>query len=161
MCWYSHRSRFEHEPQWASEPADTEDLRIADSDRDRAIAQLSKHAGAGRLTLDEFEARAEAVYAAKTYADLRPVFVGLPKHDVTPPVPRPRQRLDARGILRPVAMLALFAWAVIALGAWVLWIGLWLVVPRLVWGRGRRVHPRRTDIRDTSGRLRDERLTHV
>ena len=142
MCWNSHRWRFEQEPQGASEPAKTDDLRIADSDRDGAVAQLSKHAGDGRLTLDEFEARVEEVYAARTYADLRSVFVGLPRYDVMPPAPRTRRHLDAQAILRPVVLLALFVWATIALGTWVLWIGLWFVVPRLLWGRGRHGHAR-------------------
>jgi hypothetical protein len=161
MCWYSYRWRYEQEPQWASEPANTEHLRIADSDRDRAIGQLSKHAGDGRLTFDEFEARVEEVYAARTYADLRSVFVGLPGYDVRPPAPRTRRHLHAQDILRPVAMLALLVWAAIALGSWVLWIGLWFVVPRLLWGRGRHGHARRPDYRDTSSRSRDEALTNV
>jgi hypothetical protein len=161
MCWNTHRSRFEHEPQWASEPAHTGDLRIADTDRERAIAQLSKHAGDGRLTLEEFEARVEEVYAARTYADLGHVFVGLPRYDLAPPVPRRRRPVDAPAILRPVVMLAVLLGAAIAFGAWVLWIGLWFVVPRLMWGRGRHGHVRRTDYLDTSGRARDEELTNV
>ncbi len=161
MCWYSHRW-LEQEPRRASAPTDTDDLRIADSDRDRAIAQLSKHAGDGRLTLDEFEARVEDVYAARTHADLRPVFEGLPKYEVTPPATRARPHFDGAEVLRPVAMVAVLVWASIALGAWVLWIGLWLVVPRLVWGRGsRHGHRRRTDFRNTPGRLRGEDLTNV
>ena len=32
-------------------------LRVSDADRDRAIAELSEHFQAGRLTTDEFEDR--------------------------------------------------------------------------------------------------------
>ena len=81
MCWNRYGQRWEREPERTPEPANTDDLRIADSDRERAVAQLSKHAGDGRLTLDEFEARVADVYTAKTNADLRPVFRGLPSYD--------------------------------------------------------------------------------
>lgn len=39
---------------------------------------LRDAAGDGRLTIDELDERIEAVYAAKTYADLVPVTVDLP-----------------------------------------------------------------------------------
>jgi hypothetical protein len=144
-----------------SELANTDDLRIADSDRERAIAQLTKHAGDGRLTLEEFEARVGDVYAARTNADLRPVFRGLPSYDA-PPVRRRRSHnrdhLAVEEILRPVVMLALLVLAAVAFGAWVLFIGLWFVLPRLLWGRQRRF--RRVD-HDSPGRTHEEELTTV
>src|SRR6478735_7848295 len=147
MCWRSYGWRWEREPERTSEPAKTDDLRIADSDRERAIAQLSKHAGDGRLTFEEFEARVEEVYAAKTNADLRPVFRELPSYDAPPArrrSSRMRPHIEVEAIVRPLVMLALLAWAAIAWGPWVLWIGLWIVLPRLFWSGGRRrmYHPR-------------------
>jgi len=153
MCWHSQEWRWEREPQRTIEPANAGDLRIADVDRERAIAQLSKHVGDGRLTLDEFEDRVGQVYAARTNADLRPVFRGLPPYAVS----QSRPRLDVERILRPLVMLALFALAVFTIGTWVLWIGLWFIVPRLLWrGRHHGSHRARYD-----HHKRDEELTTV
>lgn len=53
------------------------DLRLGDADRDRAIARLSEHYAAGRLDKEEFDERSDAVWTAKTYADLAPIFADL------------------------------------------------------------------------------------
>ncbi|HEX2895920.1 MAG TPA: DUF1707 domain-containing protein [Marmoricola sp.] len=53
------------------------DLRISDADRDRAIDRLSEHYAAGRLDKDEFDERSDAVWTAKTDADLAPIFADL------------------------------------------------------------------------------------
>lgn len=53
------------------------DLRISDADRDRAIERLSEHYAAGRLDKDEFDERSDAVWTAKTGADLAPLFADL------------------------------------------------------------------------------------
>lgn len=58
-------------------------LRAADADRDRAVAKLGEHTAAGRLTLDEFDTRARAAYAARAMADLAALTVDLP--DTEPP----------------------------------------------------------------------------
>jgi DUF1707 SHOCT-like domain len=162
MCWHSYGWRWEREPERTSEPAKTDDLRIADSDRERAIAQLSKHAGDGRLTLEEFEARVAEVYTARTNADLRPVFRGLPSYDDAVSVRRTRSltrpRIDVEEIVRPLVMLALLVWAAIAFGAWVLLIGLW-VLPRLGRGRHRRLH--HVEYERPPDRTRDDELTTV
>jgi uncharacterized membrane protein len=42
------------------------DLRIADADRDAAAAFLREHYAQGRLTLEEFNQRLDAVFAATT-----------------------------------------------------------------------------------------------
>jgi class 3 adenylate cyclase len=54
------------------------DVRIGDDDRQGVIDALSRHTGAGRLTLDEFAELAGRVYAARTRRDLDEVLVGLP-----------------------------------------------------------------------------------
>jgi hypothetical protein len=164
MCWQTYGRRWERQPERTLERRNTDDLRIADSDRERAIAQLSKHAGDGRLTLEEFEARVEEVYAAKTNVDLRPAFRDLPTYDPSP-LPRTRSHMrshiDVASIVRPLAMLALLVWAAIAWGPWVLWIGLWILLPRLFWSRGwqRRMH--RGNYERRPGRSREEELTSV
>ena len=53
------------------------DLRLSDADRDDAIARLSEHYAAGRLDKDEFDERSDAVWTARTGADLAPVFADL------------------------------------------------------------------------------------
>lgn len=53
-------------------------MRASDADRERVANVLREAAGDGRLTMDELDERLDAVYAAKTYADLDPVTSDLP-----------------------------------------------------------------------------------
>jgi hypothetical protein len=53
------------------------ELRLSDADRDDAIVRLSEHFAAGRLDKDEFDERSDAVWTARTGADLAPVFADL------------------------------------------------------------------------------------
>jgi len=57
---------------------DGSQLRISDAQRHQVSEMLRDAAGDGRLTIDELDERIEAVYAAKTYADLVPVTLDLP-----------------------------------------------------------------------------------
>jgi hypothetical protein len=54
------------------------ELRIADTDRDRAAAVLREAHAQGRITVDELDERLTSVYSAKTFADLAPVTRDLP-----------------------------------------------------------------------------------
>jgi Domain of unknown function (DUF1707) len=54
------------------------DLRISDSDRDRAAEVLREAHAEGRITVDELDERLTSVYNAKTFADLVPVTRDLP-----------------------------------------------------------------------------------
>ncbi|MFD0684652.1 DUF1707 SHOCT-like domain-containing protein [Actinomadura fibrosa] len=54
------------------------EMRASDGDRERVAQVLRDAAGEGRLTLDELDQRLDAVYAAKTYADLEPITRDLP-----------------------------------------------------------------------------------
>jgi hypothetical protein len=54
-------------------------LRVSDADRDRAIAELSEHYQAGRLTTEELEDRTGRALAARTSADLAALFTDLPR----------------------------------------------------------------------------------
>jgi hypothetical protein len=54
-------------------------LRASDADRERVAEILRQAAGDGRLTLEELDERLDAVYAAKTYAELEPVTRDLPQ----------------------------------------------------------------------------------
>ena len=53
-------------------------LRASDADRDRAASVLNEAMAQGRLTAAEHSDRLDAVYAAKTHADLVPVLDDLP-----------------------------------------------------------------------------------
>jgi Domain of unknown function (DUF1707)/Cell wall-active antibiotics response 4TMS YvqF len=62
-------------PAAAGEP---KNLRASDADRERVANVLREAAGDGRLTMDELDERLDAVYAAKTYAELEPITHDLP-----------------------------------------------------------------------------------
>lgn len=63
-------------------------LRIGDAEREAAAAALREHFAQGRLTLEEFQHRLAAVFAAKTDRDLAAVGADLP-HVAAPPPSRP------------------------------------------------------------------------
>lgn len=72
----------------------TGELRASNADRERVAVALHEAAAEGRLDLDELDARLSQVYAAKTYAELRPLTRDLPAlgtaHQWTPePSPPP------------------------------------------------------------------------
>ena len=57
------------------------DIRASDEDRQRVVAALERHTGAGRLTLDEFAARVEVAVDARTMSELSAVTSDLPATD--------------------------------------------------------------------------------
>jgi hypothetical protein len=65
----------------SSSPAvpDPRHLRASDADRERIANVLREAAGDGRLTMAELDERLDAVYAAKTYAELEPITHDLPE----------------------------------------------------------------------------------
>lgn len=73
--------------------------RISDEDRQAVVGQLRTFTGEGRLTLDEFSERVDAVFRAQTRADVEPALDGLPAtvesilpsapESPTPPPPAP------------------------------------------------------------------------
>lgn len=76
--------------------ADPARMRASDADRDRIADRLREALAEGRLTAEEHAERIEAVYRAKTYAELTPIVADLPEPAGTPavlrddlPAPRP------------------------------------------------------------------------
>ena len=69
------------------------DLRIGDSDREAAAAFLREHYAQGRLTLEEFNQRLDAVFAATTQGQLSTVIRDLPHAGVAAAAP-PATRAD-------------------------------------------------------------------
>lgn len=72
-------------------------LRASDADRDRAASVLNEAMAQGRLTAAEHSDRLDAIYAAKTHADLVPVIDDLPAMSaaVAP--------ATGQGVVRPAA----------------------------------------------------------
>ncbi|GAA3387405.1 DUF1707 domain-containing protein [Cryptosporangium minutisporangium] len=63
--------------QHGSEP-DRPPVRASDGDRQRVADLLRQHTTDGRLTIEEYDQRVDAAYAARTVADLRPLLADLP-----------------------------------------------------------------------------------
>jgi hypothetical protein len=102
------------------------DLRIGDADREAAAARLREHYAQGRLTLEEFNQRLDAVFASTTQSQLNHITQDLP-HVPTPapslPVTTGTSRERARreyqsGRWRP--RLGLFPVIIAALATWLL-----------------------------------------
>src|SRR6185503_6302811 len=124
---------------------------VSDADRDQAIAELSEHYQAGRLTTEEFEDRTGRALQARTTADLADLFTDLPRRQApttgaassaasTPPA-SPARAWPARVPVAPVAILAVVAVLALLSGhlfhiAWVPVVA--IIVVRLVAGGRRR-----------------------
>jgi len=72
-------------------------LRIGDRERDAVAAELQEHFARGRLTIDEFNQRLDAVFAAKTQSDLSRITSDLPHvRPAGAPLPGSRMGTGAR-----------------------------------------------------------------
>ena len=81
------------------------DLRVSDADRDRALAALSEHYQAGRLTLEEFEERSEQTLKSKTERELTGLFTDLPTTQIVAPAPGQAVAVPETGPRLPVARI--------------------------------------------------------
>jgi Domain of unknown function (DUF1707) len=70
-------------------PPERREMRISDAERDNVASILRDAAGDGRLDLEELDERLDAVYAAKTYADLEPITRDLPSVTTAPTTSSP------------------------------------------------------------------------
>jgi hypothetical protein len=93
------------------------DLRIGDADREAAAATLREHYAQGRLTLEEFNQRLDATFAATTQSQLRHITRDLP-HVPAPPAALRSWRDYQSGGWRP--RLGLFPVIIAALASWLL-----------------------------------------
>jgi hypothetical protein len=73
------------------------ELRISDEEREAAVAALSEHYAAGRLTKDEYDERTAVAFGARTASALRPLFVDLPGPHPFAAAPRGASRSGAPG----------------------------------------------------------------
>lgn len=56
----------------------TPDLRASDGDREKIAARLRDAHADGRLSVDEFQLRLDALYDARTYGEIEPLVRDLP-----------------------------------------------------------------------------------
>ncbi|HEY7260344.1 MAG TPA: DUF1707 domain-containing protein [Trebonia sp.] len=61
------------------------DFRVSDAERDQAVAELSEHFQAGRISQEEFEDRSGRALQARTRNDLSGLFTDLPHGAVAAP----------------------------------------------------------------------------
>jgi hypothetical protein len=102
------------------------DLRIGHAEREAAAASLREHYAQGRLTLEEFNERLDAVFKATTRSQLNLITRDLP-HAAAPSAPLPvasmpgggreREQYGPRGAR---ARLGFFPVIIAALGTWLL-----------------------------------------
>lgn len=85
----------------------TPQVRIGDTERERAQAALSDHYAAGRLDHDEYSERLDRIWAARTQAELAPVFADLPQPAQSRPATAPRGGTRRPGRRMPAPLLVL------------------------------------------------------
>ena len=108
-------------------------IRISDSDRERAMADLAMHYTDGRLDHEEYDERLDAVWTARTRADLAVLFDDLPRPAVTYPPVRSALPTSRRGFRFPLLpVLALLIVLSVLFEA-----PLWLLVFPLLFFRSR------------------------
>ena len=56
------------------------DVRASDTERELTVERLNRAMGSGRLTVDEFDERVRAAYAARTRGELADLTRDLPGH---------------------------------------------------------------------------------
>jgi len=66
---------------------DPASMRASDQDRERVAEVLRDAAGEGRLDMGELDERLDAVYSARTYAELEPIINDLPQTGTARPAP--------------------------------------------------------------------------
>ena len=93
-------------------------LRIGDAEREQAAQSLGVHLRAGRLGVAEYDERLEQAFAARTEAELTPLFIDLPGGSpLSSPVPAPRRRpRRSYPVSVPVRAVVILALVVGAIG---------------------------------------------
>ncbi|HVM64909.1 MAG TPA: DUF1707 domain-containing protein [Acidimicrobiales bacterium] len=130
----------------ASRALPAPDQRIGDAEREQASSELRRHYTEGRLGTDEFSARLDEAWSARTAGDLDHALRDLPRPPVGPPpaAGRPRRPPTFLPVVAVVAGVALLVGA--------RWVVVWLVVLALfVFARHHRRHERRRWDRRFSG----------
>jgi hypothetical protein len=119
------------------------EVRVGDREREQASALLTEHYAAGRLDTAEHGERLDAIWSARTRADLDQVFWDLPRLAPAPPqpaaVPAPR-RTHRRLPVLPLLVLAVVLVAVTGIPWWLVAIGAWVLLVKTPLWSGHRGH---------------------
>jgi len=92
-----------------SQPNWDEHLRMSDAEREQAATALGEHYAQGRLTTEEHSERLDQIWAAKTRAELTPIFRDLPgPASQQPPRPSSVSAAPRRRRRLPLPLLVLF-----------------------------------------------------
>jgi hypothetical protein len=136
-------------------PARTGPIRIGDAERDQAVAMLSEHFVAGRITQDEFGERSDQATRARYADDLSPLFADLPDPAASQPGPRawspgfgPGQQRFRPGPppllwLAAVLMVGLVVGTILLSAPWILWMLFWIALFSRPYNHRRWHHPNR------------------
>lgn len=126
-----------HDHRYGAGPRDRS-LRVGDKERDAVGEILRQRHLEGRLDTDEFQARLERCFAAKTYAQLDELIADFPRDGAESR--RDRQLWSWRPWPLPLLLLPLGLIAAIAVGGHAAWLAVplifFFVVRPLAWGRG-------------------------
>jgi hypothetical protein len=118
--------------------SDAGKLRVSDAEREGLVDELHEHTVAGRLTAEELDERLEAVYRAKTRADLDTLRADLPVSSAAAKRALVERRSHLRRRLAQEAAASLIASLVcvaiwVAVGAsggfWPGWVILFTLLP--------------------------------
>ena len=107
--------------------------RIGDVERDAAASRLGENFAQGRLDHEEFNERLDAIWSARTRADLDQLFYDLPRQASTQRVarPAPAGRRGSRPIWPILLIAVLIGVAILKAGPWILLIAaVWFVFLR-------------------------------
>ena len=123
-------------------------LRVSDADRDRAIAELSEHFQACRLSAEELEDRTGRALQTRTAGELAQLFTDLPRQQaaMTGTAATPARAGSFRPALIPAAPIAVVAIVLASILSGhpgliaLVPVLVFLIVRRLACGRGAR-HP--------------------
>jgi hypothetical protein len=129
MCGHrGHRHHHHTSPGRTAAATPADGLRASDVEREEVVGALRGHAAAGRLSIDELDARVEAALAAVGRGELAALLADLPDG-------RPRRRPSGPGARRrelrayvAVMVLLVAVWALAGAGAF------WPIWPALGWG---------------------------
>jgi hypothetical protein len=121
-------------------------LRVGDEEREAAARALGDHFASGRLDREEYDERLELAFAARTGSDLAALFRDLPQTRAASPFSHAAQDAAARRRSRrgripflPV-LLILIGVSVVFHAAWIIWVGLgvMLLAKKFQWERRHR-----------------------
>lgn len=114
----------------------TDQLRVADVERERVAAVLARAHGEGRLTLAEYDERVRSAHGAVVRADLAPLTADLP------PAPGPAPVVAEAPRRRPSPLrVAVAVWAAVSVINLVIWVAVSVgtggaVAPWWIWVAG-------------------------